>query len=52
MLLPATFVPSRPSEAPRWIASHAPRAMSQIGDPAAPKKTEAITLRTGVSRGR
>ena len=52
MLLPASLVPSRPSVAPSRIASHAPSAISQIGDAAAPKNTDPITLRDEVSLGR
>src|SRR6185437_3401007 len=52
MLLPASLVPSRPSVAPRRMASHAPSAISQIGDDAAPTNTEAMTLRADVSLGR
>ena len=52
MLLPAVWRPTSPSVAPSETASQAPSAISQIAEPLAPKKTEAMIERFVVSRGR
>ena len=52
MLLPAVWRPTSPSVAPSETASQAPRAISQIAEPLAPKNTDAMIERFVVSRGR
>ena len=50
-LSPTSCRPTRPSETPRRVASHAPSAISQIAELEAPKNTAVMIPRAGVLRG-